>query len=134
MAKKVTLDNLAEAVEATLQEYGDEVAKNVAEVTKAVTKKGVEALRSESASTFGTTKKHKKKYAKTWTSTFTTGRTSSQGTIYNTQPGLPHLLENGHVSKNGTGRVFGFVPGRKHISKVEDELARIYEKEVKNKL
>ena len=134
MAKKVTLDNLGTAIEDILSEYGDEVRANMAAITRDVTQQGVKALRSESAETFGTVAKRKKKYAKTWTSKFVTGRVSSQGTIYNTQPGLPHLLENGHVSKNGTGRVFGFVPGRKHIEKVEKKLETIFEREVTAKL
>ena len=134
MAKKVTLDNLATAIEDVLAEYGNEITQNMKDITKDVTKQGVKALQSESASTFGTTPKRKKKYAKTWTSQFESGRLSSQGTIYNTQPGLPHLLENGHVSKNGTGRVFGFVPGRKHIEKVEKKLETIFEREVTAKL
>ena len=134
MAKKVTINNLASAIEDVLSDYGDEVRQNMAAITKSVTQQGVKALRSESAETFGTTAKRKKKYAKTWTSSFTSGRVSSHGTIYNTQPGLPHLLENGHVSKNGTGRVFGFVPGRNHIEKVEKKLESIFEREVKSKL
>lgn len=131
---KVTLDNLGDAIRDVLNEYGDDVRANLAQITKSVTQQGVKALRSESAATFGTTNKRKKKYANTWTSTVTTGRTSTQGTIYNTQPGLPHLLENGHVSRNGTGRTFGTVPGREHITKVERELERLFESEVKSKL
>ena len=136
MAKKVTINNLAAAIEDVLSDYGDEVRQNMTAITKNVTQQGVKALRSESAETFGTTKKRKRKYAKTWTSTFSAGRVSSQGTIYNTQPGLPHLLENGHVSRNGTGRNKGkqFVEGREHIAKVEKELMSIFEKEVMTKL
>ena len=134
MAKKVTINNLDKAIKDALEEYGGEVKENLAAVTKSVTQQGVKALRSESASTFGTTKKRKKKYSKTWTSTMQTGRLSTQGTIYNTQAGLPHLLENGHVSRNGTGRTFGNVPGREHIAKVERELSEIFMREVSSKL
>lgn len=134
MAKRVTISNLDKAIKDALEEYGGEVKENLDQITKSVAQQGVKALKSESASTFGTTKKRKKKYAKTWTSTTQTGRLSTQGTIYNTQAGLPHLLENGHVSRNGTGREFGFVKGREHISKVEKALESIFEREVKSKL
>ena len=134
MAKKVTLDNLDDAIKDILKDYESDVSGNLAKITKSVTQTGVKALKSESAATFKTTSKRKKKYAQTWTSKFTTGRLSSQGTIYNTQPGLPHLLENGHVSRNGTGRVFGRVPGREHIAKVESKLEKLFETEVKAKL
>lgn len=133
-SSKVTLDGLEDAVKGILAEYGKEVRDNLDVIVKDVTKKGVAALKSESRSAFGQSSRRKKKYANTWTSTFVTGRTSMQGTIYNTQAGLPHLLENGHVSRNGTGRTFGRVPGREHISKVEDELVRLIESEVKSRL
>ena len=134
MAKKVTLENLGAAIKDVLNEYGNEVRENMSVITKEVTLQGVRALRSESASTFGTSKTRKRKYARTWTSTVVTGRVSTQGTIYNTQAGLPHLLENGHVSRNGSGRVYGHVSGREHIGKVEKELERLFEKEVRAKL
>lgn len=134
MAKKVTLENLGDAIKDVLNEYGNEVRENMSVITKEVTLQGVRALRSESASTFGTSKTRKRKYARTWTSTVVTGRVSTQGTIYNTQAGLPHLLENGHVSRNGSGRVYGHVAGREHIGKVEKELERLFEKEVRAKL
>lgn len=136
MAKKITLNNLESAIKEALSEYEEDVKTNLAMITKSVTQQGVKALRSESAATFGTTKRRKKKYAKTWTSSTVTGRTSTQGTIYNTQPGLPHLLENGHVVRNGSGRTFdrSFVEGREHIAKVERELERLFEQEVISKL
>ena len=134
MAKKVRAEELGEAVKQILNSYGTDVKKNLDVITKEVTQKGVQALRTESAETFNTTKKRKKKYARTWTSTFTTNVLSAQGIIYNTQAGLPHLLENGHVSRNGTGRSFGRVEGREHIAKVEREIQRLYMEEVLSKL
>lgn len=134
MAKKVTYADFSKTIKSFLSEYGDDVKNNVTEATQKVTKEGVRRLKSESRDTFGTVKKRKKKYANTWTSTFITGRTSSQGTIYNTQAGLPHLLENGHVSRNGTGRTYGKVSGKTHIATVEKEIETIFEREVTSKL
>ena len=134
MARKLAASGLEDAVKQILDNYGNDVKKNLDAITKDVTRKGVQAMRTESAATFGTTRKRKKKYAKTWTSKFESTRFYSTGVIYNSQAGLPHLLENGHVSRNGTGRTFGYVNGRPHISKVEDELARVYEEEVISKL
>ena len=134
MAKKVTLEGLEAAIKQTLDNYNNEVKTNLEAITREVTKKGVQALKAESAEKFGTTKKRREKYAKTWASTFESKRVNSTGIIYNRQAGLPHLLENGHVSRNGTGRTFGRVQGREHIAKVEAELERIFEQEVRNKL
>lgn len=129
MAKKVTVDTLGDAVKSILKEYDNDVSRNLDEITKRVTKEGVKALKSESKAKFGTTKARKKKYAATWTSTVETGRLSTQGTIYNTQAGLPHLLENGHAKVGG-----GRVAGREHISTVEDRLIKEFEREVRSKL
>lgn len=133
MASKITAETLATEVKKILNEYGDEVSANLGEIVTDVTKKGVRALKSESAATFGVVNKRKKKYKNTWTSQMQTSRLSKQGTIYNTQAGLPHLLEHGHAIVAG-GRKLGDVAGREHIAKVEDELIRLMEQEVKSKL
>ena len=134
MAKRVKLEGLEEAVKKTLESYNNEVAQNLEAITKEVTKKGVQAMQSEAAEKFGTTKKRREKYAKTWTSKFESKKFYSTGIIYNRQAGLPHLLENGHVSRNGTGRTFGRVQGREHIGKVETEIERLFMEEVYSKL
>lgn len=134
MAKKVTVDKLGSAIRDILNEYQGSVVNDIGLITREVTKKGVQALKTESRATFGQVPQRKKKYANTWTATTLTGRYSTQGTIYNTQPGLPHLLENGHVCRNGTGRKFDDVPGRVHIAKVEKELVESFERELKGRL
>lgn len=131
---KLTIDNFETEIEKLLSEYGDEVKDNLDDATKKITKEGVKLLRSESKANFGTSQKRSKKYASSWTTQFETGRMSTQGTIYNTESGLPHLLENGHVTRNGTGRTLGSVKGRKHIEPVEQKLITAFEREVKNKL
>ena len=128
-SKKVTIDNLDDAIMGILKEYDNDVSRNLTDITKRVAREGVKALKSESKSKFGTSKSRKKKYASTWTSRMETKRYSSQGTIYNTQAGLPHLLENGHAKVNG-----GRVRGRAHIKPVEEKLIRKFESEVTRNL
>lgn len=130
---KLTLENFEKEMEKLLAEYSDDVKSNLDEATKTIMKQGVKMLRSESKAKFGTSEKRKKKYAASWTTQFETGRMSTQGTIYNTEAGLPHLLENGHVSSNGTGR-YGQVEGREHIAPVDEKIAVAFEREVKKKL
>jgi hypothetical protein len=131
---KLTLENFEKEMEKVLSEYSEDVKSNLDEATKKVMKEGVKLLRSESKAKFGTSDKRDKKYATSWTTQFETGRMSTQGTIYNTEAGLPHLLENGHVSRNGTGRTLGSVKGREHIAPVDEKIATAFEREVKNKL
>lgn len=129
MAKKVTINNLDSAVEKILEEYGQEVGQNLSEIVQRTGRAGVQALKSESREKFGTVKKRKKKYANTWTLKANKQRLYTTATIYNTQPGLPHLLENGHVLRNGTGRTIGNVDGREHIKTVESKLEKLITQE-----
>lgn len=126
MAKKTTIEKLTADIQKVLQEYGEEVNLQTEEAVKAVTKKGVKAVKSAAKSTFG----GEGDYAKGWTSQVETGRFSAQGVIYNKDvPGLPHLLENGHAKRGG-----GRVPGRVHIAPVEEKLVETFQKDLEEKL
>lgn len=120
MAKATPHDQLAAAIDSILEEYADGVTITLKDAVKQVTKEGVKALKKESASKFGNGP-----YAKSWRSVYESDRLSSQGTIYSTKPGLPHLLENGHMLRNGR-----FWQGKPHISSVEDQIEEEFEKEV----
>jgi hypothetical protein len=125
MAKKSPIERLQAEVSAILEEYGEEVAEHLDEVTKDIGKKGAKALRSSSSGSFGGSGK----YARGWTYEVEESRLGTTVTIYNRTPGLPHLLENGHAKRGG-----GRVPGRSHIAPVEAELIDAYEKEVASRL
>ena len=129
MAKKVTVDNLQEAINDILEEYQDKVYENLDEITQRIGKKGVEAVKNSSKDTF-----NGKKYASGWAMQAEKNRLYTTVVIYNKkQAGLAHLLENGHVKANGTGR-YGQWDGRSHIKPVEEKLIEEYESEVANNL
>ena len=122
---RVTVDNLASAIEDILEQYEGDVENLNAETVKEVVKLGVKAVKSNSG-VFGGTGK----YASGWTSQVETGRMSAQGTIYNKKvPGLPHLLEHGHAKRGG-----GRVPGRVHIAPVQDEIEKALREELEKRL
>lgn len=122
---RVTIDNLASAIEDILEQYEGDVEDLNAETVKEVVKLGVKAVKSNSG-VFGGTGK----YANGWTSQVETGRMSAQGTIYNKKvPGLPHLLEHGHAKRGG-----GRVPGRVHIAPVQDEIEKAFREELEKRL
>ena len=125
MSKLTPIDRLQAEVSAILEEYGDEVAENLDEITKDIGKKGAKALRSSSKGSFGGSGK----YARGWTYEVEESRLGTTVTLYNRTPGLPHLLENGHAKRGG-----GRVPGRSHIAPVEAELIESFEKEVASKI
>lgn len=129
MAKKVTVDNLQEAIDSILEEYEGEIYENLDEITQRIGKKGVEALKNTSKETFSG-----KRYASGWAMVSEKNRLYTTVTIYNkNQPGLAHLLENGHVKANGTGR-YGQWDGIEHIYPVEEKLVDEYESEVSQNL
>lgn len=122
MARATPIDKLESAIDKILTSYGDDVQKNVDEATVKVGRAGASALRSESKKTFGGTGK----YAKGWKAKTEQSRLGTTAIIYNTNPGLPHLLENGHAKRGG-----GRVPGRKHIAPVEEKIIDKFTKAVK---
>lgn len=124
---KTPIDKLNEAISGILAQYEGEVSENVGKIAEDIGKQGVKALRRASPRGSG-------RYARGWKTQVERGRLKTTVTIYNEHPGLPHLLEHGHVSRNGTGRTFGEVPGREHIQPVADELVQTFEREVVAKL
>lgn len=127
--KKATAANFADQVEKILTQYGDDVRQNVEEITRTVGKKTAQELKSAS-SVFGGTGK----YAKGWAVTMEKTRLGTTAIIHHrTQPGLPHLLEHGHI-KVINGRRSGRVKGTEHIHPVETEAIEMYEREVVSKL
>lgn len=129
MGKKVTIDNLQDAIDNILEEYQGQVYENLEQITKQIGQKGVEALKNSSKEAF-----QGKKYASGWTMLTDKNRLYTTVTIYNKkQAGLAHLLENGHVKANGTGR-YGQWDGKEHILPVEEKLVDEYESEVVSNL
>lgn len=135
MAQRVKLDQLGEAVGKILDDYGDHVHAAVVEAVKVTVKAGAAEMKAASNSAFKDVGLPKGRYGSGWTSTTETGRLSAQGWIYNKKyPGLPHLLEYGHATKNGTGRVYPDTPGREHIKPVEEKVISEFEKGVLSRL
>lgn len=129
MARKITLDNLGDEIKKIMNDYVDDINGNLDVITKRIGQKGAQALKNESKAKF-----NGDKYAGGWTYQVEKQRLYTTVVIYNKkQAGLAHLLENGHVKANGTGR-YGFYPGVQHIYPVEKELVASYESEVVNAL
>lgn len=126
--KAITPDKLGEEVEKILAQYGEEIEQNIDVIRKKVAQKGATALRNESKAKF-----NGEDYAKSWTVTEEKKPHYTSAIIHNKKPGLPHLLEHGHVLIIG-GRTVGRVEGREHIAPVEEEICNLYVNEVVAKL
>lgn len=125
MARKTPVDKLNDAIAKILKDYEGEIRENLAEVTVAVGKKGVTALRASSKQAYPKSQE----YHKQWRYTVNNERLSTSVTIYNERPGLPHLLENGHLLRNGKR-----LAGKPHIAPVAEDLQQTFETEVLKKL
>lgn len=133
MARKTPIDRLEATIKKTLDQYDEDVFGLTEEAVKKVTRAGANAVKQSAVQVLDT--KSNSDYVKGWTSRLETGRTSVHGTIYNRLvPGLPHLLEHGHVSRNGTGRTFDPVPAYPHIGPVEDKITEELEKTIRREL
>lgn len=123
--RRISLEQLPEAIDEILSEYSGQILSNLPEITDKVGKKGVQALKSSAKNKF-----NGKKYAGGWRSQTEYTRMGATVTIYNGRlPGLPHLLEHGHAKRNG-----GRVEGRAHIQPVEEKLIKEYERKIINDL
>jgi len=124
MAKKVTVDALADAVMKELEEYADVVDTDM---RKAVTKAG-QTVRKD---IMARAPKRHGDYAKSW-STKKTRQTSRslEVTVYSrNRYQLAHLLEHGHA-KRGGGRTRAI----SHIAPAEEKGMRQLEEDIKRSI
>lgn len=122
------VERLQADIQKILEQYVDEVERTSAECVKKVAQKGAKALRSASPRQSG-------QYASGWSTKTEISRTDAVSIIYNkAKPGLPHLLEHGHVTRNGTGRTFGRTPAHEHIAPIETEIIEEFERTLKGDL
>lgn len=134
MARKTPIDQMSAAISGILSQYGEDIQGNVERITEEMGKKGVQALRKEARRALKPDKDGKHPYASGWKAQVNRGRLKTTVTIYNEHPSLPHLLEYGHVTRNGTGRTYEATPAHPHIAPVADELVEAFEREVVAKL
>lgn len=108
--------NFADVAQKFLQDYSNDVFTEVSEAIDEVSKEAVKKLKAESRRQFGNGE-----YAKGWTRKLEKGRLRVAATVYGKKPtsSLAHLLENGHVTRNGTGRTYKPTPAYVHIEPVE---------------
>lgn len=126
MARRIRLNALEDTLREILAEYGDSITEGTAEATIKTARTAASELKSVSPK--GSTGK----YAKGWKVQIERGRLYTACTVYNgKKPGLPHLLEFGHVLRNGTGRTYGEGGARPHIAAVESKALDDYERAVK---
>ncbi len=136
MAKKrVKPIDLSKAIKEILDQYGDSVYTVLAESVKEVADEATEKL--QSVSRFAPGGHPAGAYSKDWTNEeFPDGRLKTKRVVHNMgHYRLSHLLEKGHVTRNGTGRTYRRTPAYPHIEPVNkwanEELPRVVERKIK---
>lgn len=119
MSVRVTTKNLASEILAELETYTESVSeaadRAVGEVAKEAQKK-LKATRSAQDSNIW------RKYPLGWTIKSKKKKGHRKEIVWNARHyRLTHLLENGHVIKNGTGRTYGRTRSFEHIGPVNKE-------------
>lgn len=129
MAKSIRPDELSIEIAAALAEYADDAAEALKAECKQVAKETTQELRQTSPQKTG-------EYAKGWRSkTEYESREDIRIIVYNgKKPQLGHLLEFGHVCRNGTRRVFGQIQGRAHIAVAEQHAIENLDSRIKVRL
>lgn len=133
-SKKIKPIDFDKAIMDVLSQYGEQVNEVMGESIDSVSKQAVEKL--QSVQTFAPNGNPTGAYSASWKAEeIKTGRLSQKKVIHNQEHyRLTHLLEKGHVLKNGTGRTFGRVPAYPHIADVNDYVAQELPKEIERRL
>ena len=113
-------DRIRAEVMRHLEDYTAEVGRVAEEGAEKYAKLGARLLKTSSPDLTGS-------YRKGWRAK----RVGSRWVIHNaTDYQLTHLLEHGHVSRNGTQRTFGDVGQKVHIRPVEERMVDEFVKEI----
>jgi len=134
MAKKIKPVDLNKAVEDILNQYGDEVYDVMGDCINEVAEEATSRLKQ--VNSFAPGGSPTGAYAQDWLNEklegqrLTVSRVVHNGSHYR----LTHLLEKGHVIKNGTGRTFGHTGAYPHIAPVNDWANKELPNLVKRKL
>ncbi len=120
MNRRVTIDQLADAVVHELENYAETTADGVKSAVKKSAKTVKKEIKAGAPERTGT-------YAKSWrTKTTKESSSSLEITVYSpTRYMLAHLLEHGHAKRNG-----GRVTARMHIASAERDGIKELEAEI----
>nr|DAJ34947.1 MAG TPA: putative tail component [Caudoviricetes sp.] len=115
MSDIISPDELAGILAECCKKYTDEVVEKVEEGIEKIAEEAMEEARSLSPEFKGKTdtKKHKK-YKNSWKMTVKKTRGKFKATVHNRIYMLTWLLENGHLTRLGTGRKYYDENGRKY--------------------
>ena len=130
--QRTSLGGLSNALSGIIEEYSDEVIRDMPETTKEAGKTCVKALKSGAkAAGIGGTK---------YVNSFRSKETRSDSrvttiTVYSSKYQLAHLLEHGHVIRNRPGgKILGMARAFPHWAEAEEKASEELETKIKMKI
>lgn len=127
MGVRIKPGELAIEISKIYEEYSDEVVQILPEAVEKAVKVCKKTLKAKAPAKTG-------KYRNSFKSKKT--KNSSSGVtieVYSSTPGLPHVLEYGHVIKNQYG-TYGMTRAFPHWAPAEEEANEALEKEIQKKI
>ena len=123
----MTADDLAKALSEACEEFTDEIKEKIEIKINQIAEEAVEEVKNLSPVYHGKSKKISKgRYKKSWKYRIDKERGNLTATVYASgkQYNLTHLLENGHLNRDGTSRSKAFP----HISIANENAVKKAEK------
>ncbi len=116
---EIRIDAMQDTVKKLLKDFGTEAEDAVEEAASETAKNAKKELKANSPRR----SRAGDHYADGWSYRVEKSRVGvTQVRVYNgRKPGLTHLLENGHATKNGTGRSYPDTPAHPHIAEVNEK-------------
>lgn len=123
----MTADDLAKALSEACEEFTDEIKEKIENKINQIAEEAVEEVKTLAPVYHGKSKKISKgRYKKSWKYKIDKERGNLTATVYASgkQYNLTHLLENGHLNRDGTSRSKAFP----HISIANENAVKKAEK------
>ncbi|MDE6833188.1 MAG: HK97 gp10 family phage protein [Ruminococcus sp.] len=114
----ISPEELSEAITEIVKFNLDENKKTLTNGIKTIAREAKQEVESKSRISkkeYGVNTGNSKHYKDSWTTTTTEEKGVLTVTVHNKKYQLVHLLENGHLLKDGTGRIYGEVPAFEHV-------------------
>lgn len=126
MSEKVKIEDLGKEIAKIYEEYAEATVETVDKVTKEVAKDTSEELKKTAPSGHRTSKKYKDsfKFKK-----LPSNKAKKSQVVYSDQYQLTHLLENGHITRNG-----GHTQPQPHWKPAEEKAEEKYLKRLKQEI
>lgn len=116
---EIKIDDMQDTVKRLLKDFGTAAEDAIEEAASETAKTAKKELKANSPKRSGAGNH----YADGWSYSVEKSRVgATQVRVYNgKKPGLTHLLENGHATRNGTGRSYPDTPAHPHIGEVNEK-------------